>query len=171
MLQTTRLSLRTLTTDDAGFVMELVNDPDFIRYIGDREVHSIEAAAKYIIEGPWSHYTEPGFGQLLVCDRDSGQPMGLCGLLRRDYLQHPDIGFAFLAPFRKNGYAQEAAMAVIDVARSHNLATVVGGIVSPDNEKSIKLLEKLGMRYVRELEPDEVASPAHLYAGDFSKLL
>ena len=168
MINTPRLSLRPLEEDDAEFVFELVNDPDWIRYIGDKEIYSIQAARKYISTGPWSQYQQPGFGQLLVSDRLTGQPMGLCGLLQRDYLHNPDIGFAFLSPFRANGFAQEAAEAVIKLARENDVISIVGGIVSPDNEKSIRLLERLGMSFVRELGEDEVASPAHLYEISFA---
>ena len=163
MIETERLLIRSLNHDDGEFVLELLNDKGFIENIGDRQVRTLEQARKYISEGPWSHYKEPGFGQLLVIEKSTGDKMGLCGLLQRDYLDCPDIGFAFLPAFRAKGYAREASEGVIQLAKEHTLVPRLAGIVSPDNASSIGLLERLGMRFVRNMREDEIPSPTRLY--------
>ena len=148
VMETARLELRRLTKDDAAFVLELVNEPSWLRFIGDRNVHSLEDAAAYIAKGPLESYEKNGFGLYLVAVKESGEPAGMCGLIRRDTLPHPDIGFAFLPRFWGRGYAHEAAAAVLDYGRaSLGLAGPILAIVNPDNERSIALLEKLGMNF------------------------
>ena len=167
MFTTQRLQLRNLNEGDAAFILTLLNDEGFIANIGDRQVRTTEDAVRYIEDGPWSHYQKPGFGQLLVIDKNSEAKMGLCGLLQRDFLDCPDIGFAFLPAFRANGYAKEAASGIIDFAKQHTRISQIAGIVSPDNGKSISLLKRLGMDYVRDLREDEMPSPTRLYKGDY----
>lgn len=143
--ETARLVLSRLTTDDSAFVLELVNEPSWLRFIGDRNVHSLDEAAGYLARGPLASYEANGFGLYLVCVKESGEPAGMCGLIRRDALPHPDIGFAFSPRHWGRGYAHEAAAAVMEHARELGIATVLA-IVNPDNERSIALLGKLGMR-------------------------
>lgn len=162
-IDTDRLRLRKLVFEDVPFVRELVNDPDFIRYIGDRNVHCIEDAQQYLLSGPLMMYEQHNMGLLLVSLKQNQQPIGMCGLLQRDYLTHPDIGFAFLPEFRTAGYALEAAKSVIHYARQHKLANQICAMVSPDNLRSIALLGKLGLSYKRDLSLHELDKPTQFF--------
>ena len=147
VLDTDRLTLRWLKLDDAAFIMELVNDPAWIRFIGDRNVHSVEDARAYITTGPAAMCARHGFGLYRVERKDDGVPIGLCGLIKRDNLDDVDIGFAFLPRFCGAGYAREAAAAVLAHGqREFGLKRIVA-ITSVDNERSIKLLEGIGLRF------------------------
>ncbi len=148
-LETERLRLRRLSAADAGFVFRLVNDPDWLRYIGDRGVRTVEDAERYIANGPVAMYAQHGFGLLAVETREDPMPIGICGLLKRETLPDVDIGFAFLPEFRGRGYALEAARATLAWARfGLELARVIA-ITAPDNVRSRTLLEKIGLRYER----------------------
>jgi RimJ/RimL family protein N-acetyltransferase len=150
--RTARLVLRELGPDDAAFIVALLNDPDWLRNIGDRKVRTEEDARAYMAAGPAAMIEQHGFGLWAVALVGDPAPIGMCGLIRRATLDDVDLGFAFLPAFRGQGYAAEAAAAAVDVARRRfGLARLVG-IVSPDNVASIRLLEKLGMRYERSLE-------------------
>lgn len=147
IIETKRTNLRELTPDDAAFILELLNDPAFIRFIGDRNVRSLEDARNYM-KGPRESYARNGFGLWLVEDK-AGTSLGICGLIKRDALPHVDIGYAFLPDFRSQGFAYEAALASLAFARDTLKLDRILAIVSPDNERSIHLLEKLGMKFER----------------------
>jgi RimJ/RimL family protein N-acetyltransferase len=149
VLRTERLILRRLTTEDAEFIVELMNDPDWLRYIGDRGVRTVEEARTYLLAGPLAMYDRLGFGLYCVELRESGVPIGICGLLKRDALVDVDIGFAMLPAFRARGYAYEAAAATLEYAKRELGLTRVVAIVSPENEGSKQLLRKLGLRFER----------------------
>ena len=149
VIETPRLDLRQLVREDAPFILELVNEPSWLRFIGDRNVHSLQDAVGYIEKGPLESYAKNGFGLYLVVDRESGASAGLCGLIRRDVLPHVDIGFAFSPRFWGRGLAFEAASAVMAYGRDVLGLSPILAIVNPDNERSIALLEKLGMRFDR----------------------
>lgn len=144
---TNRITLRKLTQNDAAFILELLNDPAFIRFIGDRNVRTLEDAANYL-KGPLESYERNGFGLWLV-ENKAGIPLGICGLIKRDTLPHVDIGYAFLPEFRSQGLAFEAARATLDFARDTLKISRVLAIVTPDNERSIRLLTKLGLKFER----------------------
>ncbi|HEX6644085.1 MAG TPA: GNAT family N-acetyltransferase [Gemmatimonadales bacterium] len=163
ILETPRLRIRELTEEDAPFIVELLNDEAFLRFIGDRQVRTLDDARAYVRNGPLASYAAHGYGLWLVESRDTTAPAGLCGLLRRDYLEDPDIGFAFLPAFRARGYGREAAEAVLAHARSRLGVGTVAAIVSPANTASISLLEKLGFRYERPVEVPGDASGILLY--------
>ncbi len=147
VLETERLSLRHLAAGDAAHILELLNEPGFVANIGDRGVRTLEDASWYIANGPRKSYDEHGFGLYLVELRDTGAPIGICGLIKRASLDDVDIGFAFLERHWRRGYGQESAAAVMDEARRlHRLDRVVA-IVSPHNRGSIRLLENLGFRF------------------------
>ena len=149
VIETPRLTLHRLTTDDADFVLELLNEPSFLRYIGDKGVRTREDAGRYILAGPVASYDRFGFGLYRVERKDSGEPIGICGLLKRDSLEDVDVGFAFLPRFWSNGFAWESAAAVLAHGRrTWGLKRVVA-LTSPDNEASIRLLAKLGFRFER----------------------
>lgn len=148
-LTTARLKIRPLTLADAPFVVTLLNDPAFIRNIGDRGVRSETDARDYLTAGPLASYVEHGFGLNAVELSSGHEPIGICGLLQRIELPSPDIGFAFLPPYRAQGYAFEAAAAVkADAQERHGIDTILA-IVNPDNAPSIRLLERLGFEFER----------------------
>ncbi len=145
--ETERLQLRHLTLDDAPFVLELVNDPSWIQFIGDRGIRTVAQAEAYLQNGPIASYAENGFGLYLVQRKEDAVPLGMCGLLKRPSLPHADIGFAFLPQFTGQGYGFEAATAVLHHARHDLNLPAVLAIVVPNNHRSIKLLQKLGLRF------------------------
>ena len=147
VLETERLSLRRITVDDAQFILTLLNEPSFLRYIGDKKVRNLEDARQYILNGPTASYERHGFGLNLVELRDSHTPIGMCGLLKREELPDPDIGFAFLPAFWNKGFAFEAAAAILNDARERLRLERILAITSLDNDASIKLLERLGFRF------------------------
>lgn len=156
LLETDRLVLRHLCADDAEFILELLNEPSFIRYIGDKGVRNLDDARRYIADGPVRSYELNGFGLNLVQLKTSGTPIGMCGVLKRDTLPDPDIGFAFLPSYWKQGYAFESAAAVMTHARGTLGLARILAITSPDNVASEKLLGKIGLRFCRlaKLAPD-----------------
>jgi RimJ/RimL family protein N-acetyltransferase len=147
VLETQRLSLRLFTVDDAQFILVLLNEPSFLRYIGDKQVRNLEDARQYILNGPVASYERHGFGLYLVELKESHTPIGMCGLLKRDELPDPDIGFALVPEFWNKGFAFEAAAAVLQDARERLRLESILAITSLDNEASIKLLERLGFKF------------------------
>jgi RimJ/RimL family protein N-acetyltransferase len=147
VLETERLVLRPFTMDDAPFILTLLNEPSFLRYIGDKKVRTLEDARQYLLNGPIASYERNGFGLCLVELKDSQTAIGMCGLLKREELPDPDIGFAFLPDFWNKGFAFEAAAAVMNDARARLKLNRILAIVNPDNYASIKLLERLGMKF------------------------
>lgn len=152
VLETERLILRRLTVDDAQFILTLLNEPSFLRYIGDKKVRNLDDARQYILNGPAASYERNGFGLYAVELKDSHVPIGMCGLLKRDELPDPDVGFAFLPDFWNKGFAFEAAAAVLNYAREKLKHKRVLAIVNHDNTSSIKLLEKLGFTFQRDIK-------------------
>ena len=146
-LTSSRLVLRELALTDSPFIFELLNDPQWLKHIGDRSVNNIQGAEVYIQQGPQKMYRKMGMGLLLVESKISQQPMGLCGLLKRDELPHPDLGFAFLPEYRGQGLVFEAAKLVLADAFKRELSQKILAITSIDNHKSIQLLEKLGFNF------------------------
>lgn len=165
VLETDRLALRWLEPADARFMHELVNDPDWLRYIGDRGIRSIDAARDYIVAGPREMYARLGFGLYLVELKDVDTSLGICGLIKRDWLDDVDLGFAFLARFRGNGYAREAAFATLEYAASSLGLTRIGAIVSPENRDSRRLLARIGMQFERMVRPPLDGPEVCLYAS------
>lgn len=149
--QTARLVLRPLTTDDAAFILALLNDPDWLRFIGDRKIRSHEDAARYIADGPQAMRARHGFALDAVVRKADGATMGLCGLIKRDSLDDVDLGFAFLPAYRGEGYAREAAQATLEHGEREFALRRVAAITSPDNVRSIRLLESLGFVFQRTI--------------------
>jgi RimJ/RimL family protein N-acetyltransferase len=163
-MQTERLILRRLTAQDAGFMLEVLNDPSFLRFIGDRGVRTVEQSRDYILKGPADSYERLGYGMYLTELKDSHVPIGLCGLVKRDYLQEADIGFAFLPAFWSKGYALEAARAVITHARSDAGLPRLLAITSQDNAASIAMLRKLGFTFERLIQAPGESVEINLFA-------
>jgi [ribosomal protein S5]-alanine N-acetyltransferase len=146
LVQTARLTLRPLTLADAEFIIELVNDPAWIRFIGDRKIHDRPAAEAYI-EKCLTMYRNHGVGSLAVELKSTNTVIGICGLLRRDQQRELDLGFAFLERFRGHGYASEAAAAMLDVGHNTLGHERVIALTNPENVASTNLLTKLGFRF------------------------
>jgi len=167
-LDTDRLSIRRLTVDDAGFILRLLNEESFLRNIGDRGVRTLDDARAYILTGPVASYERYGFGLFLVEGRHNQTPMGICGLLKRDGLDDADIGFAFVPEFWSQGFAFESAAAVMCFGRDVIGLPRIVAIVSPGNDRSISLLEKLGLRFERMIRwPADTGSELKLFGATF----
>ena len=166
VLETERLILRKLSTDDAEFVLELLNEPSFLRYIGDRGVRNLEEAKQYILNRLVTSYERNGFGLYLVELKESSIPIGISGLVKRDTLPDPDIGFAYLPAYWSKGYAVESAAAVMNYAREVLGLTRIVAITSLDNEASAKLLGKIGLRFERLIKLSEDAEEVKLFTPE-----
>jgi RimJ/RimL family protein N-acetyltransferase len=152
ILRTQRLYLRELQNSDAAFIQELVNTPGWLQYIGDRQVHNPDDAIRYLQNGPLKSYQMNGFGLWCICLQTNHTPIGLCGLIRREGLEHVDIGYALLPAFTGQQYAFEAAAAVFNYGLNTLQLPVLQAITLPDNGPSVRLLEKLGMRYEKTIQ-------------------
>jgi ribosomal-protein-alanine N-acetyltransferase len=147
LFDTDRLRLRLLTPEDAPFILELLNEPAFIQNIADKGVRTLDAARGYILDGPMASYARHGFGLFAVERKESDCPIGICGLIKREGLDDVDIGFAFLERHWSKGYAVEAAAATLAYGlRDLGLPRIVA-ITAPDNQGSIQVLERIGMRF------------------------
>jgi len=167
VLETERLVLRRIAVEDAEFMLQLLNEPSFLRYIGDRDVRTVDDARVHISKGPVDSYERHGFGLYLTELKTDGTPVGICGLLKRESLEDVDIGFAFLPEFRANGYASESASAVMAHARDTLGLDRVVAVTAPDNGASIRVLEKLGMKFERTARLTEDGPELRLFARDF----
>ncbi|MCE5232476.1 MAG: GNAT family N-acetyltransferase [Xanthomonadaceae bacterium] len=163
MLETERLTLRRFAYEDAAFIVELLNDPSFIENIADKGVRTLDDARRYLDDGPLASYAAHGFGLWRVGLKADDTPIGMCGLLKRDALDDPDIGYAFLPRYAGRGYAHEAAAATLACARDAFGLRRVVAIVSAGNARSIGLLGKLGFAYEREVLLPHHAAPIPLY--------
>jgi [ribosomal protein S5]-alanine N-acetyltransferase len=163
-LETDRLILRPFTFEDDAFIVELVNTEGWLRFIGDRNVKNTEDARRYLQKGPMDLYAKHGFGLNMVALKD-GTPIGMCGFVKRDMLDHADIGFAMLPTYFGKGYAFEVATATLQYGL-HTLGfQTVLAITSPDNVDSGKLLEKLGFKFDRleEFPPNAEMLKVYVY--------
>jgi len=144
ILETERLRLRTFTMADAPFVLELLNTPNWLQYIGDRGIKTLEQAQSYLANGPILSYNTYGFGLYLVELKETATAIGMCGLLKRNYLEHMDIGYALLPAYERHGYAYEIATATMNYAFTQLHLMHLAAITDTGNERSVRLLEKLG---------------------------
>ena len=168
VLETERLVLRRLTLNDAPFIVELLNEPSFLRYIGDRGVKTLQDARHYLLKGPIASYAVLGFGLYLVFVKDTGDPIGICGLLKRETLSDVDIGFALLPRFCRQGFASEAAAAVLKHAREDFGLKRVVAITSPDNGASARVLERIGLRFESQIRLADDPREVKLFGVDFA---
>ena len=157
-LETQRLILRPIIEEDAEFILELLNEPSFIQNIGDRNVRTVDDARAYIVNGPMASYKKNGFGLYLVVLNETGESIGMCGLIRRDGLEDVDIGYALLPRFWSQGYAVEAARAMKAYARDVMGLQRIVAITDPANEGSIRVLEKIGLQFEKmvRLSADDI---------------
>lgn len=169
--ETERLVLRWLTPEDAPFILGLLNEPSFIENIGDRGVRTLEAARGYIEQGPVASYRDNGYGLYMVERREDGAQLGICGLVKRPYLDDADIGFAFLPAHWSRGYALESARAVMAHASVPLGLVRVIAIVSPGNQSSIRLLRKLGLGYQRSMDLPPPVGKVDVFGPDADRPL
>lgn len=152
ILETERLIIRKLTIEDAPFFFELVNDPDWIRFIGDRKVKTVDDAQDYLTNRIFKSYETFGFGFYAVVEKTNQQVMGISGFVKRDELEHVDVGFAFLPKGRGQGFALESTQALINYGvNSLNFETILA-IANNDNKRSHNLLKKLGFRFKKHVQ-------------------
>lgn len=163
-----RLALAEVSDEDIDFIIHLVNQPGWIKYIGDRKIYDKEAALNYIDRGIRANYSNLGYGLWKVILKEIDTPIGICGFLKRDYLHHPDIGFAFLEEFEGQGYAFESAQACIEYAKAELNFNKIHAITKAENQRSIRLLEKLGMIFSSILADHD---NLHLYTMNLDPLI
>lgn len=166
VLQTTRLILRRISLDDAAFILELLNDPAFVRNVGDKGVRTIDDARQYILKGPIENYERLRFGLYLVELQDTAVPIGICGLLKRETLEDVDIGFAFLPYHRSKGYAVESASAVMTYGRDVLGLKRIVAVTSRDNDSSANVLGKIGLRFERMIRLPHDEAELKLFASE-----
>jgi RimJ/RimL family protein N-acetyltransferase len=163
VIRTARLVLRQLEPRDSRFILELLNEAGFLRFIGDKGVRTLADARDYILKGPIDSYMRHGFGLYAACLRE-GAPIGICGLVKRDGLADVDVGFAFLSRYTGKGYAVEAAGAVLAHAHRQLQIPRIVAITAPDNLGSIAVLEKIGLTYERRVRLADHGPELNLYA-------
>lgn len=164
IIETDRLVLRHMKTEDAKFMLELLNEPAWIKYIGDRGIRTIDEAIKYIEDGPMTMYEEKGIGLYLVELKESETPIGICGLIQRDFLKDVDLGFAIHSKYWGNGFACEAAQATLIYGNEVLGFQRIAGFTSLDNEKSANLLLKLGMTEEGNIKFASTSEDVRLFA-------
>lgn len=150
--ETDRLTLRHLVREDAEFILRLLNEPSWIEFIGDKNINNLNDAKKYIELSAITLYQQFGFGLFLVSTKDNDTPLGLCGLMQRDNLDHADLGYAFLPEFWGKGFAFEAVESVLDYAKNTHQLSQVLALTKASNASSIKLLHKAKFTFDRELK-------------------
>lgn len=164
--KTDRLILREFSLADTSFIIQLLNSPGWLQYIGNRQIHDHDAAALYLKNGPLASYQQHGFGLYQVLLQNNLLPVGMCGLIKREQLDQPDLGFAFLPEYTGKGYAQESAESVIESARLMQLSTILA-ITLAENKPSVNLLQKLGFNFDRLFRFQEDAEELMLYNLSF----
>lgn len=167
VFETGRLELRWFNADDAAFILELLNEPGWLRFIGDKQVDTLEAARKYLETVPIESYEKNGYGLFAVELKDTNTLIGMCGLVNREGLDDIDIGFALLARYEGQGYAREAASATLDYAREGLSLSRVVAITTPDNRRSAAVLERIGMVCERTIRLPGSSEDLELYAISF----
>jgi RimJ/RimL family protein N-acetyltransferase len=155
ILKTERLILRELVLNDAPFIIELLNTDGWLRFIGDKAVRTIDHAEKYLTNGPLKSYAQNGFGLYLVERKEDQKPIGMCGLLKRENLNMPDIGFAFLPQYSGMGYAYESASATVKYAKVVLNIAELCAITISNNTRSIQLLERVGFIYSKKIQVEK----------------
>lgn len=163
VIHTERLSLRELTINDTLFIIDLLNSPDWLKFIGNRNIKTDIQALDFIINGPIKSYNENGYGLYVVELKDTKKPIGMCGIINRTFLNWPDIGFAFLPDYIGKGFGYEAANATLEFAKNSLKLNKLCAITVANNSKSIKLLEKLGFSFSEIIVLPETKEKLHLY--------
>ena len=162
-LETSRLSIRPFALTDAALIVTLLNEPTFIENIADKGVRTVADAQAYLRDGPLASYEQNGFGLCLVSLKDSQIPIGMCGLLQRDYLDMADIGYALFPQHCGSGYACEACCATLSYARDQLKLPEIAAIVNRENTSSIRLLDKLGFHFQKLIQIENESKEVRLY--------
>jgi [ribosomal protein S5]-alanine N-acetyltransferase len=144
VLDTPRLVLRSVVLTDAPFFVRLLNEPSWLQNIGDRGVKSKAAAEHYIRNTLWIQYRASGYGMYVLQLRATALPVGICGLVKRDFLPAPDLGFALLPEHVGQGLASQAAHRLLQHLAAARLAGVLYAITRCENQRAVRLLERLG---------------------------
>lgn len=168
VVETERLILREFILTDAPFILELVNDPSWLQFIGDRDVHTMAEARLYLQTGPLDSYQRFGFGLYLIRQKIEETPIGMCGFVKRPSLPDVDIGYALLPQFTGQGFASEAATAVINYGKTALGLKRLAAVTAPDNSRSIKLLEKLGFHFEKMVRLAPEAQKIRMYVIEFT---
>jgi len=155
IIRSERLDLRELELQDDEFILRLLNEASFLRFIGDKGVRTLSDARDYISQGPMDSYRRFGFGLYLTSRRDSGAPVGICGLVKREGLADVDVGFALLSQYCSRGYAAESAAAVLAYGKQQLRLQRIVAITAPDNHASVAVLEKIGLTFERMIRLSE----------------
>ncbi|AJD52302.1 Protein N-acetyltransferase, RimJ/RimL family [Thalassospira xiamenensis M-5 = DSM 17429] len=163
ILETKRTLVRHATHDDAPFIMQLLNEPGWIRFVGDRNIHDLDAARKFIDDRLLSSYLKHGFGLYIVDEKATHTAIGLCGFVKRDTLDAPDIGYAITESRQGMGYAFEVSNALIDYGYDVLGFERIFGYTLPDNTVSLKLLTKLGLTYERDQDVNNSGETCKLF--------
>lgn len=164
VLETERLLLRHVeVVRDSEFLLEVLNEPPFIRFVADRGVRSLEDAAAYIEEKIEPSYVKYGFGFYIVEVKENHESAGMCGLVKRETLDDVDIGYSFLERFWGRGYAYEAAAALLAYGREVLRLPRIVALAAADNVSSIRLIEKLGLRYTTTVQLPGYSSESRVY--------
>jgi len=166
IIETERLRLRHLTVDDAEFILRLLNEPSFIENVGDKKVRTLVDSRKYIESGPMASYEKFGFGLWLLEVKQSNLPIGICGLLKRETLPEADLGYALVPEYWSKGYALESTLGVMSYARTSLGLKRVLAITSVHNEKSIRVLNKIGFRFERMINISDSEPELKLFASE-----
>ena len=167
--ETNRLIISKITLDDAAFFLELVNTPNFIKYIGDRNLKTVEDAKTYLKNGTLKSYEDFGFGfYKLLLKEENNKAIGTCGLVKREQLDNVDIGFAMLPKYEGKGFGYESCIAVLKLAKEQFKLNKVLAITLPTNNNSIKLLEKIGLSYEKRVKPFEDDKELLLFAKNLN---
>ena len=165
--ETEHLLLNPTSVEDAGYVLELLNSPKWLHYIGDRNVMSLDDAKKYVEERILPQLYELGYSNYTITLKSNGAKIGSCGLYKREGLEHVDIGFAFLPQYEKQGYAFESASKILEVANSELHLKKVLAITTQENTDSQKLLEKLGLKFQKIIRIPNDEEDLMLYEINF----
>ncbi len=165
--ETERLRIRELTERDAAFALHIYNTKPFLQFVGDRHIRTIEQAAQYLVDGPMKMYKEKGVGLYLVELKACRTPIGLCGLIKRDHLEEIDIGYGYLEAFFGKGYAFESCQSVLAYAKKSLHLQRVIAFTNSDNAASIKLLERLGLRFDKVIAATDNDPEMDFYSIDF----
>lgn len=164
---TERLLVRELSVSDASFILELVNSPSWIKFIGDRGVKNLDDAKAYLKNGPLKSYDNNGFGLYWVGLRESNTPIGMCGVIKRVDFESPDIGFAFLPEYEGKGFGYESASAILDYCKTEFHLKKILGITLEANTASVRLLEKLGLTFEKKFIYESTKEELMLYALNY----
>jgi RimJ/RimL family protein N-acetyltransferase len=165
ILATENLRLREFTLNDIDFIIELLNTEGWLKYIGDRHVKTPEQAKNYLENGALKSYATHGFGLSLVEMKKNNTPIGMCGIIRRDNMAIPDIGFALLPAYIGQGFGYEIASATLKHAKHKLLLPAICGITLPENTASIRVLEKIGLRFVQSIQAPNSEEVLSLYGN------